>query len=554
MSNRPATAVTTNAHAPAEKITVGSDVASRKLRGAYYTPPRLAGLLCNWVLALDPKRILEPSYGEGVFLREAEAKLLEKGVRDPGHRLHGVELEPTAATRLRESGLRLPEKHLRKADLLSLTPEHLGGRFDAIIGNPPYIRHHLLTPDLAARGREGAERLGIKLNGRSDAWAYFCAHLVGFLADGGRLALVLPGSVLQAEYAKPLLEALAREDGEVQLVALGERVFRGVQEQTVLLLLDRSKQSGKPLAQRRIATVSGLGQALERQPRARSHGTGIGGFSWRLSAREEAVWERICATEGVSRLGELAKIRIGVVTGANSFFVRTPAGVAELGKRVDSVPIVPRGAWLAEPRWNSQSQKARASEPSRLVVFPSAQSGLSRAARNAIKAGEQEELHLRHHCGNREPWYAQEDTKAPDIFLPYMGSEPPRLVLNETGATCTNAIHRVWRLTESEVDLNALVAASWTTLYRLSAELVGRSYGGGVLKLEPTRAMALRLALPPGSSLELKEIEHALDQGGAQEAVGLADERLLIEGLGISKKELTVLRTAAGRLRKQRKP
>jgi hypothetical protein len=411
-----------------------------------------------------------------------------------------------------------------------------------------------LTPDLAACGREGAARLGIKLNGRSDAWAYFCAHLVGFLASGGRLALVLPGSALQADYAKPLLEALAREDGEVQLVALGERVFRGVQEQTVLLLLDRSKQRGKPLLQRRIATVKGLGAALERQPRARRQKPGAGGFSWRLSAKEEAAWERICATEGVSRLGELAKIRIGVVTGANSFFVRTPADAAKLGKRVDSVPIVPRGAWLAGPRWSSSSQEGKASKPSRLVVLPTARSALSRAAQGAIAKGKQAELHLRHHCSNREPWYAQADTTAPDLFLPYMGSEPPRLVLNEACATCTNAIHRVWRLAESEVSLDALVAASWTTLYRLSAELVGRSYGGGVLKLEPTRAMALRLALPQESPLDLQEIEQEIDRGGAAGAAALADQRLLVDGLGISEDELMVLKAAADKLRKQRKP
>lgn len=554
MSSDTALAVPAHESAAAERSTANGSASDQKLNGAYYTPPRLAGLLSNWAIALNPKRILEPSYGEGVFLREAEAKLLERGVRDPSRRLFGVELDPTAAARLRETGLRLAEKHLRRANLLSLTPDDLGGRFDAIVGNPPYIRHHLLTPDLAARGREGAERLGIKLNGRSDAWAYFCAHLVGFLAEGGRLALVLPGSVLQADYAKPLLQALAREDGEVQLVALGERVFKDVQEQTVILLLDRSKQGGRPLIQRRIATVKGLGEALKRAPRARGKRSGVDGPMWKLSVKEEELWERICATEGVARLGELVKIRIGVVTGANSFFVRTAAGATELGKRVDSVPIVPRGAWLKGPRWTDANQQGVASKSSRLIILPAVQSRLSRAAQDAIAAGEDEKLHLRHHCEKREPWYAQEDTAVPDIFLPYMGSDPPRLVLNETQATCTNAIHRVWMLEESDEGMDALVAASWTTLYRLSAELVGRSYGGGVLKLEPSGAMALRLALPSCTTLNLTELKEAIAEGGPEKAATLADQRLLVEGLGVTKIELKLLRTAADRLREQRKP
>lgn len=526
----------------------------RKLRGAYYTPPRLAGLLCNWALASVPKRVLEPSYGDGVFLREAEAKLLEHGVQSPGRRLFGVELDPDAAGRLRASGMRLPENHLWNTDLLSLTQEDLGGRFEAIVGNPPYIRHHLLTPELAARGRAGAERLGIGLNGRSDAWVYFCAHLVGFLAPGGRLALVLPGSVLQADYAKPLLEALAREDGEVQLVALGERVFAGAQEQTVLLLLDRSKQSGKPILQRRIANVKGLGEALKRPPRTRGRKNNALNTAWKLRAKEAAAWERVCATEGIARLGELAKVRIGVVTGANAFFVRTAVDAEELGQRVHSVPIVPRGGWLSGPRWTAIDQRSVEAKPSRLVLFPKASSRRSKAVEAEISAGEKAGLQHRHHCSKREPWYAQADTKAPQMFLPYMASEPPRLVLNEAGATCTNAVHRIWRRVESSIELEALVAASWTTLYRLSAELVGRSYGGGVLKLEPTGATALRLALPVEQALSLEEIEHAHATGGVEAAVALADERLLVNGLGVSPSDVELIAAAATRLRAQRRP
>ena len=345
-------------------------VRDRKTNGVYYTPPRLAGLLTAWVLDREPKRILKPSYGAGVFLREAEAKLLERGVRSPGKRLYGVEIDPDGPSRLRESGLWLPEGHLRVADLLSLEAKELGGQFEAIVGNPPYIRHHLLEEELVVRGRESAKRLGIKLNGRSDAWAYFCAHLVTFLARGGRMALVLPGSVLQADYAKPLLEALAREEGEVQLVRIGERLFHRVQERTVLLLIDRSRPGGDPVIYRSIANLKGLGEALKRRPRGRfaaransaTEELGRAGLPWPLSTKEAATWEEACASEGVLRLGEVAKVRIGVVTGANSFFVRSKMEAEALGKRVRSVPIVSEGHGLghrdggAQPRqWSQKS-------------------------------------------------------------------------------------------------------------------------------------------------------------------------------------------------------
>jgi adenine-specific DNA-methyltransferase len=526
----------------------------RKANGVYYTPPRLARLLARWALARDPERILEPAFGDGVFLRAAHEMLTEAGVPDPGSRLYGVEVDPLGAQQIRESGLKLKARQLRQADLLSLDVERLGGGFDAILGNPPYIRHHLLSEELVMRGRAGAKRLGIDLNGRSDAWAYFCAHLVTFLNAGGRLALVLPGSVLHADYARPLLNALAADKGEVQLIRISERLFPGVQERTVLLLIDRARPSGGRVVYRRIADLDGLGRALLRSGSySRSSGTNASDghqdprLPWRLTGREAAVWEEICAGEHIARLGALAKIRIGVVTGSNSFFIRSQPEVEALGKAVKSVPIVSRGAWLGVPRWGRSAQAKVAGEPSRLVLFPSSESRLSGAARAELRRGEKEEIDQRSHCERRSSWYSITDTAVPELFLPYMGSQPRWLVTNEAQATCSNTVHRVWLHPDTEISSESIAAASWTTLYRLSVELQGRSYGGGVLKLEPGGATEVCLPALAVPGL-LEEIEQAFHIGGCEAAQRVADQHLLTERLGVTKPELTIMRKAAGRL------
>jgi len=531
----------------------------RKANGVYYTPPRLARLLARWALARDPHRILEPAFGDGVFLRAANEMLQEGGTADPQERLHGVEVDPVGAQRVRDSGLELVAGQLHQADLLSLDAERLGGGFDAILGNPPYIRHHLLSEEMAMRGRLGAQRLGIDLNGRSDAWAYFCAHLVTFLNPGGRLALVLPGSVLHADYARPLLDALATDKGEVQLIRISERLFPGVQERTVLLLIDRAKPSGGRVIYRRIADLDGLGRALLRNgSRGYSSGANASGghhdprLPWRLTGGEAVVWEEICASEHVAPLGTLVKIRIGVVTGANSFFIRSQADADALGRAVRSVPIVSRGAWLGVPRWSSAAQAKVAGQHSRLVLFPSSEGRLSAAALAELRRAEKEEINKRSHCARRSSWYSITDTAVPDLFLPYMGSQPRWLVTNEAGATCSNTIHRVWLKKETKFSAEALAAASWTTLYRLSVELQGRSYGGGVLKLEPGGAAEVCL---PAVSIPglLGEIEEAFRAGGRDAAQRLADKRLLVERLGVTKPKLAILETAAARLEELRR-
>jgi adenine-specific DNA-methyltransferase len=531
-------------------VSSGAPSSSRKSAGVYYTPPRLARLLARWALARNPERILEPAFGEGVFLRAAHEVLAEADVADPAARLHGVEMDPLGAKRLCDAGLELNASQLRQADLLSLDAEELGGGFDAILGNPPYIRHHLLSDELIARGRVSAARLGIDLNGRSDAWA----HLVTFLDAKGRMALVLPGSVLHADYARPLLAAFAADRGEVQLIRIGERLFPGVQERTVLLLIDRAKPGGGQVVYRRIANLAGLSRALLREtPRARpdrkkaAAGSTDLWLPWRLTGAEIDIWDELCASDCVFSLGELAKIRIGVVTGANSFFIRSKSEAAKLGKAVGSVPIVSRGAWLKVARWNPEAQAGVADLPSRLVIFPNSDRRLTEAAQSELRRAERDEIHLRSHCARRDRWQAITDVAVPDLFLPYMGSRPRWLVPNEAGATCSNAIHRVWLQPGTGVSAETLAAASWTTLYRLSAELAGRSYGGGVLKLEPNGAVKLRVAAISAPGL-LTEIEEALRVDGCAGATRVADRRILHERLGVSGSELAMMSRAASRL------
>lgn len=522
-----------------------------KAHGVYYTPARLAGVLAAWALEKLPRRILEPSFGEGVFLRQARDQLLQLGVPAPAERLFGVELDPCGSDRVRDLGI--DDAHLFQGDLLALDPDRLGERFEAILGNPPYIRHHLLPRQLIEKGRESAQKIGIELNGRSDAWAYFCAHLVTFLAPGGRLALVLPGSVLHADYAKPLLEALAREEGQVQLIRIRERLFPGVQERTVILLLDRAQPAGDAVVYRSIANVKGLKRALSRPPHRRSRAgrtlreTDDPRLPWRLTEQEASIWDELAATTEVLPLSSLATIRIGVVTGANSFFIRSLPEIEALDPRLRTVPIVTRGEWLRGPTWTEQDQKEVSGQSSRLLLPDPRRASLSPPIVAELQRAEEEELHLRSHCLRRTPWYVVADTAAPDLFLPYMASQPPRIVLNRAEATCTNAIHRVWLDQDLTHSKQAVAAASWTSLYRLSAELSGRSYGGGVLKLEPQGAKSLRLALT-NEEEAFEEIADAYEDGGVEVARLVADRRILIEGVGMAKKEVSALAVAATRL------
>ena len=69
------------------------DQTSQKLRGGYYTPQHLADYTAKWVLASNPKSIIEPSCGDGAFLQSIVNNKYTKTVKISAFELFDTEAE-----------------------------------------------------------------------------------------------------------------------------------------------------------------------------------------------------------------------------------------------------------------------------------------------------------------------------------------------------------------------------------------------------------------------------------------------------------------------------
>jgi hypothetical protein len=85
---------------------------------------------------------------------------------------------------------------------------------------------------------------------------------------------------------------------------------------------------------------------------------------------------------------------------------------------------------------------------------------------------------------------------------------------------------------------------------QLSAELVGRSYGGGVLKLEPKELQRLVIPILPGDAAcrILEQVDVRLRKGLYKEATEIVDKEIVSLDLGLTDNELTKLKEAKNRL------
>lgn len=207
----------------------------RKARGAFFTPPELCRYMAEWAIRAPTDRVLEPSCGEAAFLVAAAERLTALGVA-PAEGLCGVELhEPSACAArnlLLENGF---DARIDIGNFFSTSPKPA---FDAVIGNPPYVRYQDFSGEARSRARAAALSGGVRLSALASSWAAFTVHAALFLKPAGRLALVLPAELLSTNYAGEVRSFLMRRFGRMRLVLFTERVFPGVLEEVVLLLAE----------------------------------------------------------------------------------------------------------------------------------------------------------------------------------------------------------------------------------------------------------------------------------------------------------------------------
>ena len=210
----------------------------RKARGAYFTPPEIANYLVNWAIRSPKDRVFEPSCGEASFLLAAANSLKDLGANPLfwSEHLHGIEIFKESAGRA-ESLLRAAGFDARIA-IGDFFKHEAPATYDAVVGNPPFVRYQNFSGAIRARSLDAALAQGVRLSGLANAWAAFVVKAALHLNPEGRLALVLPAELLSVNYAQEVRRFLLRRFSRVRLIVFEERVFPGVLEEIVLLLAE----------------------------------------------------------------------------------------------------------------------------------------------------------------------------------------------------------------------------------------------------------------------------------------------------------------------------
>ena len=460
-------------------------VVDAKEKGAYYTPLEVASSLVRWAVHGAEDRMLDPSCGDGQFIA-----------------LHpnaaGIE-QDTSAVAL---AARRTKARIYVGDFFQWAKQ-VRERFDCAVGNPPFIRYQRFSGDVRRRALDLCEEEGVSFSSLTASWAPFLVGAASLLKAGGRLAFVVPAEIGHAGYAAPLIEYLARSFAKVQFVAIRESVFPVLSQDVWLLFA-----SGFGGSTRHIHLTRWNSFRPAEQP-PKSHAT-ISLSDWRaMSCRLRPfvlpnatleVYRQLSNVKTTFRLGSVARVGIGYVTGANAFFHLRPSLVKSL--RIPErylMPTVRNGRALpAEVVDNSTVSTWMKRDDPFLLLRLRQEDSIPSPVRRYLDSEIAIAAKASYKCRNRDPWYAVPDVTIPDGFLAYMSSAGPALVANAARCTCTNSVHAV-RMKKG-FQLSDLQRIWDHPVTRISIELEGHPLGGGLLKLEPREASRILL---PNSRLVL---------------------------------------------------
>lgn len=195
--------------------------------GVVLTKPHIVDLildLAGYTVESDLccKRILEPACGHGAFLVPILGRLLDSAARSGRstasliNSIVAFDIDPEHVRKTREvlrdtllrRGARRPvaerlvESWVTEGDSL-LAP--MGGKFDFIVGNPPYVRIEQLAPELH---REYRQRYR-SLYDRADLYVAFIERGLSLLSESGVISFICADRWVSNKYGAPLREIVS---------------------------------------------------------------------------------------------------------------------------------------------------------------------------------------------------------------------------------------------------------------------------------------------------------------------------------------------------------
>jgi adenine-specific DNA-methyltransferase len=493
-----------------QKIDAIKSQDERNKLGQFSTPMKLACELIQYAQYLLPNNtgicFLDPAIGTGSFF----SSLLQIFPQSQITKAVGYEIDPLygneANVLWKDRGLKL---HL--TDFTRAIPSLPSERFNLLVCNPPYVRHHYLHKLEKQRMADlGKSITGIRLSEQAGLYAHFLLIAHQWMAENGLACWLIPGEFMDVRYGQQIKQYLL---SKVTLLRVHRFDPEDMQFHDALVSssLVWFKNTALPF-NHKIEFTQGGTLLKPEHSRIVHHRELINTSKWtKLFSQQESDFIKhtphliSLSPKQKSKeliLSDFFYVKRGLATGANNYFILHPEKIAEY-----DIPEVFIQPVLPTPR-NLRSDEILADQNGFPLLDQKLYLLTCDISEKEIKAeypslwqylqvGKNQGIHRGYLCRNRKLWYSQEKRSTPMFLCAYMGrqgekkTKPFRFILNRSIATATNAYHMLYPkpfLQKALQNNPDLIDEIWHALQAIPAEILkgeSRVYGGGLHKLEP---------------------------------------------------------------------
>jgi len=476
--------------------------ADRKRRGQFFTPPPVAGAMVRWACARSPETFLDPAVGPGIFL-ECLANL---SIRPPP-RTVAFDIDSAAidAARSRLEHHQGSGVEFRHEDFLAARVDET---FDAIVCNPPYIRHHDadLPESLFTRFDR---RFNTRFSRLTNIYGLFLMRIMTLLSPRGRAAIITPTEFLNADFGRALKEVLIAAPAFRGCIVFDytSSIFDGLITTATITLLE---QGADPVCESEVrfahlkseTSLDACFALFDGKPSGSDVADELfrrdeldPASKWATSRRApQAKRASNSAARDLRPLAEFARCTRGIATGYNAFFTLTEDEARQWGIPAELLkPCVTKALDARRPVF-TQSDFEQLRADGRKVYLLDVTPGDAHHVAGYLRHGESLGVHRRYLTRHRTPWYICERRDPADLWVTVFGRRRLRFVHNQAGVLTLTPFHCIYLQDRFRRSIPLLMDyfASGSFLDASAAE--HRVYGDGLLKFEPRDV--LRLPLP----------------------------------------------------------
>ena len=525
------------------------EATKEKLRGGFYTPELIASFILKWAFNGNKELdVLEPSCGDGVFLEEIQKENYKY------NSVTAIEFDEIEAIKSRKIGL--DKSKVINSDFHDFCI-NTKQRFDLVIGNPPYIRYQYFDGEQQKFASEIFGKAKLKYSKLTNAWVSFVIGSSLLLKEKGMIGFVLPAEILQVSYAQPLREFLGQFYNKINIVSFEKLVFPDIQQEVVLLLCEKNNINThliEHLELRDAKELQKLDVSKLKSPKKKIDFKSNKWTFYFLDQKEIDFLEKLQSSKKIPKLGDYAKVEVGITTGSNPFFTVPLSTVQFYNLEKYAKPLVGRSVQVpsvifTEKDWlKNRDSEAR----THFLSFPKMKDlNDSVGARDYISWGEESEINKGYKCRIREEWQIVPSQRISGALFIRRNNKHPKLIINEAKAYTTDTMHRV--TVKENAEIKALTASYYNSLSFAFSEICGRSHGGGVLELMPNEVE--RILLPyHDSNAELLPVINKIirEVKDISKLLKITNEKILKENFGLTDSEIELADNIWKKLSKRR--